>query len=132
MVLLDGTKELSYFSGIAKADVNISSNQKAVNHLATVAIENFTTIAGFHWRYSYHMQEFYEKLLVPNYNNNWSLKVFKALQPRGMLIRTNLHGIGKVFLKVSLVILTTFEFSRQKAHTKLLENGTFQSIQSVK
>ena len=78
------------------------------------------------------MQEFYEKLLVPNYNNNWSLKVFKALQPRGMLLRTNLHGIGESFSKVSFLILTTFEFSRQKVDNRFLENGTFQSIPNLK
>ena len=38
---------------------------------------------------------------------------------------------GKFFSKVkfSLVILTTFEFSRQKLDAKLLQNGTFQNIQ---
>ena len=30
------------------------------------------------------------------------------------------------------VISTTFEFSRQKVDTKLLENGTFQSIPNLK
>ena len=37
---------------------------------------------------------------------------------------------GKIFSKVkfSLVILTTFEFSRQKVDTNLLKMGTFQSI----
>ena len=41
---------------------------------------------------------------------------------------------GKIFSKVilSLVILTIFEFSRQKLSTKLLENGTFQSILNLK
>ena len=32
----------------------------------------------------------------------------------------------------SLVILTTFEFSRQKVDTKLLENGAFESISNPK
>ena len=41
---------------------------------------------------------------------------------------------GKVFSKVkfSLVILTTFEFSRQNLETKLLENDAFQSIPNLK
>ena len=41
---------------------------------------------------------------------------------------------GKFFSKVkpSLVILTTFEFSRQKLDTKLPENDTFQSILNLK
>ena len=72
------------------------------------------------------MQEFYDKLLVPNYNNNWSLKVFKALQPRGMLLRTNLHGIGKVFSKVSFLILTTFEFPAKKLTTDFLKMARFK------
>ena len=114
---------ISLFPGVAKADENISSNQKAVNHLATVAIENFTTIAGFHWRYSYHMQEFYDKLLVPNYNNNWSLKVFKALQPRGMLLRTNLHGIGRH----SQEEIAQFSFQDLDALSELLGDKPFFS-----
>ena len=41
---------------------------------------------------------------------------------------------GKVFSKVKLSskISTSFEFSRQKLDTKLLENGTFQSIPNLK
>ena len=41
---------------------------------------------------------------------------------------------GKFFLKVkfSLVISTTFEFSRQKVNTNLIENDTFQSIPNQK
>ena len=42
-------------------------------------------------------------------------------------------GKGKFFSngKLSTVILTKFEFSRQKVATKLLENGTFQSVLSL-
>ena len=41
---------------------------------------------------------------------------------------------GKFFSKVKLplVISTTFEFSRQNLDTKLLKNGTFQSILHLK
>ena len=41
---------------------------------------------------------------------------------------------GRFFSKVkfSLFISTTFEFSRQKLETKLLENGTFQSMPNLK
>ena len=41
---------------------------------------------------------------------------------------------GNLFQKVSfpLVISTIFEFYRQKLDTKLLENGTFQSIPNIK
>ena len=41
---------------------------------------------------------------------------------------------GKLFSKVkfSLVISTTFEFSRQNLETKLFEHGTFQSFPIVK
>ena len=41
---------------------------------------------------------------------------------------------GEFFSKVklSVVLSTTFEFSRQKLGTKFLENGTFQSIRNLK
>ena len=40
---------------------------------------------------------------------------------------------GKLFskFKLSLVILSQFEFSRQKLDTKLLENCKFQSISNI-
>ena len=53
-----------------------------------------------------------------------------------MLTRTQSMSIdtGKFFFKSSnfLVILTTFEFSRLKVDTKLLENGTFENIANLK
>ena len=44
------------------------------------------------------------------------------------------EGKGKLFSKVKLyiVILTIFEFSRQKREADLLENGTLQSIPNLK
>jgi len=49
-------------------------------------------------------------------------------------INTEDQITGKFFSKVklSLVISTTFEFSRKKLNTKILKNGTFQSIPNEK
>ena len=69
---------------MAKPDENINPSQKAILHLTKVAIENHTCITGFHWRYAFHMEEFYDKLLAPNFNNNWSMKIFRFLQPKGI------------------------------------------------
>ena len=68
---------------IAEPDVDINPTQKAIQHLTKVAIENHTCITGFHWRYGFHMDEFYDKLLAPNFDNNWSMKIFRYLQPKG-------------------------------------------------
>lgn len=81
--------------GIAKPDENLNSSQKAVNHLATVAVENHTCIASLHWRYGFNMPEFYDKLLEPYFMKVWSLQVFRYLVPKGMLLRTKLHGLGR-------------------------------------
>ena len=44
------------------------------------------------------------------------------------------EGKGKFIskVKVVIVILTPFEFSRQKLDSELLENGTFQTIPNLK
>ncbi len=66
-----------------------------MNHLATVAVENHTCIASLHWRYGFNMPEFYDKLLDPYFMKVWSLQVFRYLVPKGMLLRTKLHGLGR-------------------------------------
>jgi len=81
--------------GITKPDENLDTSQKAVNHLATVAVENHTCIASLHWRYGFNMPEFYDKLLDPYFMKVWSLQVFRYLVPKGMLLRTKLHGLGR-------------------------------------
>lgn len=45
-------------------DVLLASEQKAVGHAITSMLENHTAIAGFYWRYGYHMEEFYNKVLI--------------------------------------------------------------------
>ena len=90
---------LFYFGpGITKPDENLNPSQKAVNHLATVAVENHTCIASLHWRYGFNMPEFYDKLLDPFFIKVWSLQVFRYLVPKGMLLRTKLHGLGRFVL----------------------------------
>ena len=69
--------------GWVEPDHEPAAEKAAVFHLAKVAIENHTCIAGFHWRYGYHMEEFFDKLLAPNFDNNWSMKIFRTLQPAG-------------------------------------------------
>jgi len=81
--------------GIANPDEFLNPSEKAVNHLATVAIENHTCLASLHWRYGFNMPEFYEKLMEPFFVKVWSLQVFRYLVPRGMLLRTKLHGLGR-------------------------------------
>ena len=78
----------STISLIAEPDVDISPKLKAIQHLTKVAIENHTCITGFHWRYAFHMDEFYDKLLAPNFDNNWSMKIFRYLQPKGIQIKS--------------------------------------------
>ena len=100
-------KYLLYFTyvGITKADENLNPSQKAVNHLATVAVENHTCIASLHWRYGFNMPEFYEKLMEPYYMKVWSLQVFRYLVPRGMLLRTKLHGLGRFVIQNFIEVL---------------------------
>ena len=93
------------FLGIAKPDENLNSSQKAVNHLATVAIENHTCIASLHWRYGFNMPEFYDKLLEPYFMKVWSLQVFRYLVPKGMLLRTKLHGLGRLVIIYNTEVL---------------------------
>ena len=69
-----------------------------MNHLATVAVENHTCIASLHWRYGFNMPEFYDKLLEPYFMKVWSLQVFRYLVPKGMLLRTKLHGLGRLVI----------------------------------
>ena len=88
--------------GIAKPDIEINPTQKAVQHLTKVAIENHTCITGFHWRYGFHMNEFYDKLLEPNFDNNWSMKIFRYLQPKGIQIK---RFIYINFLKCQLILI---------------------------
>ena len=54
-----------------------------------------------------------------------------AAQPPILQLEEPSKGTFFSKVKLSLVILTTFEFSRQKRDAKLFENDTFQSIQSL-
>jgi len=102
--------------GISKSDDNVDSTQRAVNHLATVTIENHTSIAGFHWRYGYNMPEFYEKLCEPFFGSGRSLYFFRYLQPYGMIMKTKMHGLGRH----SLEEIAQFSFYDLEALSTLL------------
>jgi len=102
--------------GIAKSDDEISSTQQAMNHLATVTIENHTSLAGFHWRYGYNMPEFYEKLCEPYFGSGKSLLFFRYLQPYGMIMKTKMHGLGRH----SLSEIAEFSFKDLEALSNLL------------
>jgi len=107
--------------GIAPPDENMTPDKKAISHLATVAIENHTCICGFHWRYGFHMEEFYHKLIAPCFRQVWSLQVFRILQSPGMLFRTKLHGIGRH----SLDEVAEFSFQDLDALSVLLGDKPF-------
>lgn len=81
--------------GIAAPDALLSPLKKAASHLATVAMENHTSLAGFLWRYGAHMNEFYEKLCRENYGASWDLFFFKHLMPFGMRLKGRFHGLGR-------------------------------------
>ena len=87
-------KNFICFLGISKPD-DIDSTQKAVNHLATVTLENHTSVAGFHWRYIYNMPEFYEKLCEPYYGKSKALAFFRYGMPYTFVMKTKMHGLGK-------------------------------------
>ena len=53
---------------------------------------------------------------------------WEILQKKGDILTGEFYSI----VKLSFVILTTFEFSRQNENTKLLQNGTIQSIANQK
>ena len=83
------------FLGISKPDENVDSTQLAINHLATITVENHTSIAGFHWRYGFNMPEFYEKVCEPYYGSGRNLAFFRYFQPYVMIMKTKMHGLGK-------------------------------------
>ena len=87
-----------------------------MNHLATVTIENHTSLAGFHWRYGYNMPEFYEKLCEPYFGSGKSLLFFRYLQPYGMIMKTKMHGLGRH----SLSEIAEFSFKDLEALSNLL------------
>ena len=112
---------LSYFfSGIAEKDV-LTTEQMASNHLATITMENHTSIAGFHWRYGFNMPEFYEKLCKPFYGESRAMKFFEYLQPYIMVLKTKLHGIGRH----SLDEVAEFSFQDLNAISVLLGDKPF-------
>jgi hypothetical protein len=91
--------------------------------LATVAIENHTAIAGFHWRYGYNMPEFLEKLIEPYFHlvPGRSLAFFRYLQPYIMVIKTKMHGLGRH----SLSEIAQFSFKDLDALALLLGEKPF-------
>ena len=106
--------------GIAEKD-DLTSEQKSTNHLATITIENHTSIAGFHWRYGYNMEEFYQKLCEPFYAKTRSMNFFRIFQPYIMVLKTKCHGIGRH----SLEEIAEFSFKDLDALSNLLGDKPF-------
>lgn len=106
---------------IAKPDGHMTDSQKAVCHLATVAIENQTCLAGFLWRYGYHMEEFFEKLCKPYFGNMKGMGFFRYIQPYGMIFKSSLHGLGRH----SLDEIAEFSFQDLQALSMILGEKPF-------
>jgi glutathione S-transferase len=82
--------------GLAKKDEGNTTQQQSIGHLATVALENHTAIAGFYWRYGFHMEEFFVKLVQPFFGGGKAgLLFFRYLQPFMMRLKTRMHGLGR-------------------------------------
>ena len=106
--------------GIAKPDEGLDDQQKAINHLVSITLENHTSIIGFYWRYSYNMDEFCNKLIIkPNYPKN--MFFFRKILPITMNLRAFLQGIGRH----SLEEVCEFSFEDLKAISNLLKDQQF-------
>lgn len=106
--------------GISKPDGS-DPDQNAVYHLATVALENHTCLAGFLWRYGYHMTEFYEALCKETYGSSRALFFFRNVQPFAMKMKGRFHGLGRH----SLEEIAEFSFKDLKALSTLLSGKPF-------
>ena len=82
-------------------------------------------MAGFYWRYSYNMSEFFEKLCKPYFSQIPSLNLifFHYFQPYIMVLRAKMHGIGRH----SLSEIAQFSFKDLDALSILLGDKHFFS-----
>ncbi len=78
--------------GIASKDE--PTGQEHTAHMAKVMLENHTTVAGFYWRYGFHMEEFYRKVCT-YYPQTRATAIFKRIQPYGTKLRTHMHGLAR-------------------------------------
>lgn len=102
-------------------DKNVAEEKKAIAHAFSIMVENHTAVAGFNWRYGYHMEEFSEKLIM-HYGKGPAMFFFRYIQPIGMRFRTHLHGLGRH----SLEEINEFTFKDLDAISKILgDNGFF-------
>lgn len=98
----------------------LSKEQKALAHAITVMVENHTALAGFYWRYGFNMEEFYAKLVEPNFTGK-GLFFFRYFQPYAMRLKTSMHGLGRH----SLEEVATFSNRDLQAISDLLGDKKF-------
>lgn len=107
--------------GISMPDQELTEEQKVSNHLATICLENHTSLAGFVWRYGYNMAEFFEKVCKDTYGKSWSVFFFKKFMPSGIKTKAKNHGLGRH----SIEEITEFSFKDLKALSSLLGDKPF-------
>ena len=75
-------------------DSDLSEAEKGAAHMATVALENRTAIAGFYWRYGFNMEEFTD-ILCKGRMPAKILGFWKRIQPYGTRFKTRQHGLAR-------------------------------------
>ena len=75
-------------------DSDLTKGERGGAHMATVALENHTAIAGFYWRYGFNMEEFTEKLCKGRMPAK-ILGFWKRIQPFAYRFKTRQHGLAR-------------------------------------
>lgn len=75
-------------------DSDLTESERGAAHLATVALENHTAIAGFYWRYGFNMDEFTD-ILCKGRMPARILGFWKRIQPFGTRFKTRQHGLAR-------------------------------------
>jgi len=106
---------------LVSPDDHLSQDQLSLNHLIQITLENHTSAAVFHWRYGFHMEEFFRKLCAPYYPNKRSMNMFRFIQPYVIRLKSRMHGIGRH----SLDEVAKFSFDDLTAISRLLGDKPF-------
>ncbi len=80
--------------GLAAKDDVTSEDEAYIAHMASRMLENHTSIAGFYWRYGFHIEEFYAKVCT-HFPDSRATRWFQKFQPYATKLRTHLHGLGR-------------------------------------
>ena len=75
-------------------DSDLTEAERGSAHMATVALENRTAIAGFYWRYGFNMEEFTD-ILCKGRMPAKILGFWKFIQPYGTRFKTRQHGLAR-------------------------------------